>query len=156
MNLRVCDLTKITASIKSWLFADQLEKPEEHVLHRSRKLGGLGLINVQFKALSLLIRTFLETALIPDFQHNQYHVALYLWHVEDRRDITCPVQPPYYDVSFFNYIRQVKQEGLLNIKTMSSGVWYRVLVEDNITHQMTNSLRQIQPCRTENICPDVD
>ena len=82
INLRVCDFTKITSNIKSWLLADQLEKPEEFILYLPRKLGGLGLFNVQFKALSLLIRTFLESAIIPKFKHNKYHVALYLWHVE--------------------------------------------------------------------------
>ena len=117
--MRQCDITKINSLIKSWLFADQLEKPEETVLHRPRKLGGLGLVNVQCKSLSLLIRTFLETAIIPNFQQNQYHAALYMWHVEGRRDITNPVQPPYYDDNFVNYIKMVKQEGLLNIKTMS-------------------------------------
>ena len=71
INIRVCDHKKITSNIKSWLFADQLEKPEEHVLARSRKEGGLGLVNVECKALSLLIRSFLETALIPKFKNNK-------------------------------------------------------------------------------------
>ena len=52
VNLRVFDVSKITSNIKSWLFADQLEKPEEVVLHLPRKFGGLELINVQYKALS--------------------------------------------------------------------------------------------------------
>ena len=94
VNLRVCDTNKISSSIKSWLYADQLEKPEEHVLARARKHWGLGLVHVHYKALSLLIRSFLETSLIPKFKHNQYHVALYLWHVEGRRDFVSPVQPP--------------------------------------------------------------
>ena len=69
INLRVCDLTKISSMMKScWLYADQLEKPEEVVLYRSRHHGGLGLINLQYKALSLLIRNFLETALNPKIQ----------------------------------------------------------------------------------------
>ena len=156
VNPRVCDVSKITSSVKSWLFADQLEKPEEVVLHRPRKLGGLGLMNVQYKALSLLIRTFLETAIIPKFKHNQYHTALYLWHIEGDKDITCPVQPPYYDDSFFNTIKQVKQEGLLNLKTMSSAQWYRVLVESNITHEIKNSRNEYIPCRAEAKLPGID
>ena len=113
VNLRACDSKKISASIKSWLYADQLEKPEEHVLSRSRQQGGLGLMNVQYKALSLLIRSFLETSLLPNFKHNQYHVALYLWHVEGRRDFVCPVQPPYYDNSFFDRLTASGREELL-------------------------------------------
>ena len=105
------------------------------MLFRPRKLGGLGLVNLQYKALSLLIRNFLESAVNPNFQVNQYHAALYSWYVEDRRDLTCPPIPPYYDQSFFGSIRQVKEEGLLNVKTISSGIWYRSLLETNITHQ---------------------
>ena len=100
------------------MYADQLEKPEELILTRSRKEGGLGLLNVQYKALSLLIRSFLETALLPSFKQNEYHVALFKWYVEDRRDLVQPAQPPYYDDSFFATIKQVKNEGFLNLKTM--------------------------------------
>ena len=156
VNLRVCDLTKIASNVKSWLFADQLEKPEEAVLHRHRKLGGLGLTNVKFKALSLMIRSFLETSIIPNFQHSQYHEALFCWHIEEKRDITCPVLPPYYDSNFFDMIRKVKEEGLLNLKTMTSGMWYRVLVEDNVTHQATNQGRDLLPCRIESKHPEVN
>ena len=88
---------KITSIMKSWLYADQLEKPEEVVMYRSRLHGGLGLINLQCKALSLLIRNFLETALNPNFQVNQYHNALYYWYVENKQDTSCPPLPPYYD-----------------------------------------------------------
>ena len=68
INLRDCDHTKITAKIKSWLFQDQLEKPEEFLLYRKRTSGGLGLVNVEVKALALLIRSFLETAIFETFQ----------------------------------------------------------------------------------------
>ena len=156
INLRVCDINKISSNIKSWLFADQLEKPGEHVLARPRKQGGLGLVNVQYKAMSLMIRSFLETALLPNFHHNQYHEALFMWYVEDKRDIACPAQPPYYDDTFFATIKQVKHEGLLNMKTMTSGMWYRVLVENNVTHHLTNSGRELLPCRIESKHPGLD
>ena len=103
-----------------------------------------------------MIRSFLETALIQNFKHNLYHRALYSWYVEDKRDITCPALPPYYDINFFAMIRQVKEEGLLNIKTMTSGIWYRVLIENHVTHQVTNSGRELRPCRIETKHPLVD
>ena len=156
INLRVCDLTKISSNIKSWLFADQLEKPEEIVLFRSRIQGGLGLVNLKYKSLSLMIRSFLETALIPDFKHNLYHEALFSWYVEDKKDFPCPALPPYYDINFFSFIRQVKEDGLLNIKTMTYGLWYMVLVEDNVTHQLFNSGRELIPCRIETKHPEVN
>ena len=61
--------------MKSWLFADQLEQPEEHVLHRSRETGGLGLINVEYKAMAQLIRSCLETSINPALKTNQSHNA---------------------------------------------------------------------------------
>ena len=103
-----------------------------------------------------MIRSFLETALMPDFKRNFYHEALFCWYVEDKRDIPCPALPPYYDINFFALIKQVKQDGLLNIKTMTSGLWYRVLVEDNVTHQLSNSSRVLVPCRIETKHPEVD
>ena len=47
VDLRVMDVTSITSSIKSWLYADQLLKPEERVLFRPPVHGGLGLHNVK-------------------------------------------------------------------------------------------------------------
>ena len=68
----------------------------------------------------------------------------------------CPTRPPYYDESFFEYIREVKQEGLLNLKTMSSGMWYRVLLENHVTHQLADTTRSLLPCKAEIKNPEVD
>ena len=99
----------------------------------------------------------METSLIPKFNHNQFHVALYLWHVEGRRDFVSPVQPPYYDNSFFDSIKKVKQQGILNLKTMTSGEWHMVLLEINVTHRLTASGREeLLPCRIEANNPALD
>ena len=37
VDLRTLDIKKISASVKSWLLADQIEHPEEFVLHRPRR-----------------------------------------------------------------------------------------------------------------------
>ena len=155
INLRMCDISKITSSLKSWLFADQLEKPEEFVLHRPRKHGGLGLVHVQSKALSLLITSFLETAINPKFQRNLYHHALYKWNILEDRSTPAPSKSPYYDDNFYAVVRKVKTEGLLNITTMTSSMWYRVLVEENVTHQVQNNVMEYRPCRAELYNPDV-
>jgi hypothetical protein len=70
INLRVCDFDKITAIIKSWLFQDQLLKPEDFVLYRPREHGGLDLVHAESKAQALLIRSFLETAVNPTLKRN--------------------------------------------------------------------------------------
>ena len=156
INLRACDFAKMNSSVKSWLFADLLEKPEDFVIYRKRAVGGLGLVNIQFKSLSLLIRSFLETAIIPKFKHNKFHTALFLWFVEGRRDMICPDRPAYYDEQFFQYIQGVKQEGLLNLQTMTSGMWYRVLLENHVTHELVNSRLRLKPCRAETKNPEVE
>ena len=112
-----------------------LEKPEDHVLYRPRSYGGLGLVHIESKSLALLIRSFLESAVNPTFRRNKYHEALFKWHIEHDRSIPNPGLPPYYPELVFIKIRQVKQEGLLNITTMPSAYWYKVLPEDSTTHQ---------------------
>ena len=52
VDLRALDISKINTLVKSWIYADLLEKPEEIILWRSRRLGGLGLINLKIRALA--------------------------------------------------------------------------------------------------------
>ena len=96
IDLRVMDSNQILSNIKSWIYADQLIKPEELVLYRSRQLGGLGLVNVKYRAMAELIKSFLDTAINSKFKRNLYHHALYRWHIEDDRDIPNPGKPPYF------------------------------------------------------------
>ena len=157
INLRLCDQEKMTAQVKSWLFQDQLEKPEDFVLYRPRAYGGLGLIHIESKALALQIRSFMETSANPAFKRNIFHEALYKWHLEYDRSIPNPGLPPYYPDTFFAKIRQVKEEGLLNITTMSTATWYKVLLENFITHEVNaNGIREYRACKIETKHPDVD
>ena len=80
VDLRITDINSITSKIKSWLYQEQLEKPEEMVIYRPIKAGGLGLQNVGCKAKASLIRTFLETAINPSFSHSLYHSLLFRAH----------------------------------------------------------------------------
>jgi hypothetical protein len=76
VDLRVLNTTKITSLTKSWLYADKLEKPEELILYRSRKSGGLNIYNVKLPAMAELIKSFLDTAMNTTFNTNLYHQAL--------------------------------------------------------------------------------
>ena len=135
VDLRVSDINSVTSKVKSWLFQDQLEKPEEMVLHRPISMGGFGI-----KALASLIRTFMETAVNPKFLHNLFHTILYRVNVLNDDSIPVPHLPPYYPATFFNVIRQAKQNTPLNVATMSTAEWYRLLVEQEITmYQPINS-----------------
>ena len=155
IDLRQGDIRKITSDIKSWLFADQLEYPEEFVLYRPRSAGGLGLLNVKFKCIAEQIRSFLETAINPTFTNNLYHQALFKWHVEGNHDIPPPKKNPYLSEEFFEHIREVKEEGLLNLAKMTSGSWYKVLLENNVIME-TATERILKPCKAEIRNPTVD
>jgi hypothetical protein len=129
VNLRVQD---INSQVKSWLYQDCFEKPSELVLYRQAEDGGLGLFHVKWRALALLIRSFLETAVNPNFRHNLYHQLLYRYHVLGETDLPNPGYPPYYDQVFFETICHYNQNCPLNISVMSIKQWYQVLVEDNV------------------------
>ena len=96
VDLRVMDVTKITSSVKSWLYADQLLKPEEMVMFRPAVWGGLGVLNVKYKAMAGLIKTFLETAGHDKFRSSLYHTLLFRYHVLQDRSIQNPESPPFY------------------------------------------------------------
>jgi hypothetical protein len=49
LDLRVCDIKRITSTCKSWLYQDMFAKPEEMVIHRPHDYGGLGLHSVKYK-----------------------------------------------------------------------------------------------------------
>ena len=94
-GMRVGDSSAITSSVKSWLFQDMLEKPQEMVTYRQVELGGLGVHCVRTRAMAMLIHTFLAQAICPRFNNNQYLNQLYKWHVLEDRDIPFPGKPPY-------------------------------------------------------------
>ena len=85
--MRVGDSSAITSSVKSWLFQDMLEKPQEMVTYRQVELGGLSVHCVRTRAMAMLIHTFLAQAICPRFNNNQYLNQLYKWHVLEDRDI---------------------------------------------------------------------
>ena len=95
VDLRVMDISSVTSKVKSWLYQDQLLKPEEMIIYRPIDMGGLQLHNVKIKALASLIRTFLETAVNPSFHHSLLHTILYRVYVLDDDSIhLLPKIPP--------------------------------------------------------------
>ena len=158
LDLRVLDVTKITSLIKSWLYQDQLLKPEEFVMHRKASVGGLGVHHVQLKAQAGLVRTFLETARNPVFRGSLFHSVLFRYHVLGETSLPNPGFPPYYSPEFFAKIRKVHLETPLNVSTMSEKEWYRVFLEDSCTMEEADmeGNRQTKLCRVERGSPDTD
>ena len=63
----------------------------------------------------------------------------------------------YLPQDLFELIRDVQNEGLLNVEKMKSGQWYKVLVENKITMEVADDgRRRLKPCRTELNNPDVN
>ena len=146
----MADITSVTSKVKSWLFQNQLEKPEEFVLHRPVHMGGLGLHNVKVKAQATLIKSFMETAANPAFTHNLFHTLLYRYYVlQDDSIDDPPCLPPYYSLAFFNAIKQVKDETPLNVETMTKAQWYRVQLEQNITMVESVELKKDGVCQVK-------
>ena len=156
VDLREMDISKITSSAKSWLYADMLLKPEEIVLHRPVSAGGLALLHVKMKALSGLIRCFLETACMPRFRQSLYHQLLFRYHVIDDRSIENPGLPPFYNEEFFSVIRQVHHDTPLNVANMSEKQWYKLLCENKVTMMEEGESQQFIPCRVEVRNPEYD
>ena len=107
VDLRVMDTTNISKAVKSWFYADMLFKPEEMIMERPIRYGGLGVLNDKYKAMAGLIRIFLETACIPNFRHSLYHELLFKYHVQDDKSFADPGTPPFYSATFFETIKKV-------------------------------------------------
>ena len=156
INLRVKDLNSINGNLKSWLFKDQLEKPEDIILYRPTYEGGLGLDHLKCKATARLIVSFLETAVSPTYIHSIYHEALFRYHVLDEKSINNPGIPMYISEEIFEFIKLVYNEGT-NIYTMTSKQWYKALLDKTVLHEKTDSGEYIpKKCRAEIRNPNVD
>ena len=153
VNLRENDFAAINSSIKKWLYADLLFKPEEQILHRQVKNGGLGLVSVKCKSLAFLIKTFLELAIHPSYINSLYLNVLYRFYIL-HENLPAPSLPPYYNEDFFNTIAEALNNGE-NILLMTVKQWYEYLVKRNITMEFINQEFVFKPCRAERIQANV-
>ena len=95
-------------------------------------------MNVRIRSLALLIRSFLETAINPNFRHSLYHEHLFRYHVMEEHSLPDPGFTPYYDRDFFNVIAFYKHSSTMNIATMSIKQWYLVLLKDKVFRKPVN------------------
>ena len=65
---------------------------------------------------------------------------------------------PYYPQSFFQTIKNVHEKTALNVKTMSTSQWARVLTEEGLTMEQVPNQESMQyiPCRSELSAPQND
>ena len=155
VNLRESDFSSINSSLKRWIYSDLLLKPEELILFRPVKNGGLGLSSVKHKSLAFLIKTFLEMAMSSTFIKSQYLTMLFRSQILEE-DILCPPLPPYFTASFFATIKKAKYAGC-DIGSMSTRDWYRYLLNDDILNIVNeDGSFEKRLCRSERLFPDID
>ena len=133
-----------------------LIKPSELVLYRGTEVGGLGLMNVSMRSLALLIRSFLETSINPNFRHSLLHEHLY--HVMGEHSLPDPGFAPYDDKDFFQLIQQYKTSSTMNIATMSIKECYTLLLEDKVLMSPADDVSPaaLLPVRAEVLHPNTD
>ena len=140
------------------MYQDCFEKPSELVLYRDSKDGGLGLLNVKIRSLALLIRSFLETSVHPQFRHSLLHEILFRYHIQGETSLPNPGVTPYYDKNFFETIRHYHETCPLNIKVMTTSQWYSVLLEDQVLMAPAdaNTTPNLLPVKVETLHPLTD
>ena len=149
--MREADFNTINSSIKKWLYADLFFKPEELVLFRERKDGGLGLISCKHRALAFLIKTFLDLAANPAYIDSLFLNTLYRVYIL-HEDLPAPKIPPYFDNKVFNVITEAINAGF-NVIKMSVKQWYHFLIELEVTMAASFPDKILRPCRVENLFP---
>ena len=156
IDLRKGDIEKITSGLKSWLYQDMLVKPEEEILHRKIKDGGLGLFHIPSKIVANFVTSFIQTAVNPNVSRNIYHEYLYNFHVLDV-GVKTPRYNPYFPPAFFTMIKDAYLEGK-DVIDMKISDWYTRLLERNITHSwdQESSSWTLKQSRIEYLFPQVD
>ena len=149
VDLRVGDVTAITSKVKSYCYQDLYQKPSEVLLYRRVEEGGLGLFHLQSKALAHLIAKFIQTAASPKYRQSLFHSWLFRFHVLGEVDLHNPGYTPYYNRSFFDMIKYVKDQTPFNPVYMSIKEWYRLLLEKNVTMRQIDQEDRLEliPCK---------
>ena len=157
VDLRVVDINKISSKIKSWIFQDQLEKPEEFVLYRHITQGGLSLHNVKVRSKALLIKTFIETAIDPKYNQSLAHNLAYRYHILQDDSIESPPQlPQCITEKVVTSIKNCIQNTDLNVSKMSTAQWYKFLLEEELMEENELGIPVLIRTRGESNFQEID
>ena len=122
------------------------ESHQQHQALHQPADGGLGLHHVQLRALAYQISCFLETSCNPVYRRNQYHEALFLFHVLGE-DIPEDI-PPFFKREFFPTLRRLNATPL-SLSKVSLKEIYRFLIEEITILDEEPDTRTLKPLRTE-------
>ena len=154
VHLRCSDVKKLQSAIRSWVTQELLKKPQEALLHRSTCEGGLGLVNVQARALANLTRSFLQSV-----HTSSYMMAIYKAFVrEDDEAKHLVKKPSFFPDSLYVLIKEAFSDLRGQIFTMSTNQWQRRFTESRITHvrDPTTGSFSLLPSATEELWPTAD
>ena len=125
--LRKGDTDNLKKIVNRFVFADQLEKPNDVIKYRPRSKGGLQMHNIECKALAIQIKSFLEMSVGSKFRHSLYFSALFEYYVLENHTISAPRCPPFYNQKFFEVIKTASADN--QVTDWSSKQWYCYLLE---------------------------
>ena len=91
VDLREGDISAINSCVKSWLYADLLEKPSEAVMCRPSSYGGLGVYSVRYKAMAPLIFLKLQSK----FRQSVLNSIMFRFHALGNTTVPDPGYLPY-------------------------------------------------------------
>ena len=146
--------------INGFLFADQLEKPNDLIKYRSRKCRGLNLHNIDCKFEAMLIKTFLEMSIGSQFRLLPYFTAIYNQFVLDDPSISIAKLPPFFNSDMIETIKSARSEDL-KVEGMDSKAWYSHLLNQRVLSDLveqpdsTFKLEE-RKCKGESSRPDLD
>ena len=122
----------MTSTVKSWIYQPHLIKPQEALLYRDVKDGGLGLFNISARAKANLLVSFCKSALGYKCPLNQFHHNIFRYNIMEDK-IKNPGRLPCFNDDFFNTIKVAVEEGI-KVEELRVKEWYKRIVKNGITH----------------------
>ena len=155
--LRASTVSSLMKSARGWILQDFFAKPSHLVLHRDTLHGGLGLQHVESRATALLLRTFLERSINPEFRRSLYAADLFRTEVLGEWCGAEVPRSPYYDQKFFDTLRYLHQETSLNLSSATTKQLYEALLQKVLYSPATEDLPPMPlPVRVEILHPTVN
>ena len=155
LPLRKADFNDIAKQSNRILYCDQFEKPGPVVVHKPKDKRGLGLHSVKEKSKAFLIKSFLETAVNPNFKRNHFHEAIYKFYVRNDNSVTDPGLLLYFSGDFIDTITEAELEKL-QTATMSTNDWYIHLLDKNLLEKSIDGDLTTKKCKAELMFPLMD
>ena len=130
VHLRSSDVKKLQSAIKGWVTQELLKKPKEVLLYRSTEEGGLGLVNVQARAIANLTRSFIQSVHSSSFMS-----AIFKAFVKGDEEAKQLVKKPsFFPESMYALVKEAYRDLKSQIFILSAKQWQNRITENLITH----------------------